>query len=179
MGKWAAGPWVFTVSHASDLERRLLWLRPGLVHVHTLPLTSWMGPGASAPSGPQCPIGRAPTWWVHELVQEFSELSSAKHWERCLAGDTLTRSMVGKGRLPECHWSHTVLWVQHLHIVGAQDNMVGDGVGCGAKHVDKVAFWKHVISKQPGGSQGSRPLAFPQLLSPSPLRGLPVPTCHD
>lgn len=51
---------------------------------------------------------------------------------------------------------------------------MGNGVGCGTKHMDKMAFWKHVTSKQPGRSQGSRTFVFPQLLSLSPLLRLPV-----
>lgn len=46
-GNLAAGPPGFAVSHAFSLVTRLLWLRPSLVHVPALPLTSGTGLGAS------------------------------------------------------------------------------------------------------------------------------------
>lgn len=101
-GRWAAGPPVVAVSHASDLERTLLWLTPGLVHVCTLPLTSCMGPGASDFPSPSLSM-----WWVQGSVQGYNELSSEK-LGTILAGNRLTGSM-GDGSLPERLVPHHVM----------------------------------------------------------------------
>lgn len=87
----------------------------------------------------QCLVCRVPRVGTR-IIAGFQRAAIFEALGTVPAGDTLPGSTVGEGRLPEPHWPHTGLWALHLHTVGASGSVVGTGVGCGSKRVNRMAF---------------------------------------